>query len=97
MQTVKVPEPSATDRKMVAREHSALFPTKLALARLSHGVHPSLLHPDALPLRSAWYAQAQCNFQAWLDNGGFTQYDEPNRSGPPAADGKPHSADACID
>jgi hypothetical protein len=97
MQTVKVPDPSASDRKTVAREHSALFPTMMALARWSNGVHPFHLHADGLPLRASWYAQAQRNFQAWLDHGGFTQYDEPEHSGPPAPDGKAHSADVCID
>jgi hypothetical protein len=98
MQTVKVPEPTADDRKTIAREHSALFPTRMALARWTSGMHePHLCSSEAVPLRSAWFAQAQRNFQAWLDHGGFTQYDEPQPSGPPTPDGKTHSADVCLD
>jgi hypothetical protein len=97
MQTVKVPEPAAADRKTIAREHSALFPTRMALARWTNGVQPHLCSDEDLPLRAAWFAQAQRNFQAWLDHGGFTQYDQPEPLGPPAPDGEAHSANVCLD
>jgi hypothetical protein len=97
MKTVKVPEPVVVDRKTIAREHSALFPTRMALARWMSGAHePDLQSGEGLPLRAAWHAQAQRNFQSWLDHGGFTQYDEP-QAGPPAPEGEAHSADVCLD
>lgn len=84
MQTVKVPESSIEDRKKLAREHSALFPTRLALARWTNGDVPHL-HDAHPPLqRAAWLANVQRDYQAWLDSGGFTQHkhDAPPRSGP---------------
>ena len=70
-------ETVALDRITIAREQSALFPTRLALARWSMGGDFPHLHSGAkLPLRAAWYAQATRNFQEWIDGGGFTQYDE---------------------
>lgn len=65
----------AEDRKRIAREHSALFPTRLALARWTSSNEPHHLH-DHLPLRAAWLARAQRDFQSWLDRGGFTQHDK---------------------
>lgn len=98
MQTVKVPESTPVDRTTIAREQSALFPAQLAMARwVSGGDLPDLNGNARLSLRAAWYAQAQRNFQAWLDRGGFTQYDEaPGGREPPAPDGKEHSADYCV-
>jgi hypothetical protein len=98
MQNIQVLEPTATDRKTMAREHSALFPTKLALARWTSGSSQPHLHTgDGLPLRAAWLAQAQRDFQAWLDHGGFTQHDEIQRVDPPAPDGQAHSEDVAVD
>jgi hypothetical protein len=68
----------SADRATIAREQSALFPTRLALACLTSGAGLSYLHDAAgahAPLRARWLAEAQRNYQAWLENGGFTQYD----------------------
>jgi hypothetical protein len=72
-------ETVAADRTTVVREQSALFPTRLALARWTMGGDFPHLHGYAaprLPLRAAWYASATRNFQEWIECGGFTQYDE---------------------
>jgi hypothetical protein len=103
MPTAKVPESAAVDRTTMAREQSALFPTRLAMARWASGGDLPPLHGNASqPLRAAYYAQAQRDFQAWLDRGGFTQYDhEPMREipfvNPPVPDGEAHSADCCAE
>lgn len=67
----------ATDRATIAREQAALFPLRLALARMGRGCAHHLQENCSAhaPLRAAWFAQAQRNFQAWLDGGGFSQYD----------------------
>ncbi|MFL6676007.1 MAG: hypothetical protein ACJ8LG_22280 [Massilia sp.] len=98
MLTVKVPESTTVDRTTIAREQSALFPARLAMARwASGGDLPHLGGNARLSLRAAWFAQAERNFQCWLDRGGFTQYDEaPAGREPPAPDGKEHSADYCL-
>jgi hypothetical protein len=75
MQTVKVEPSNVEERKQLAREQSALFPTRLAIARWSSGGELPHLHHTEPPLRAAWLAQAQADFQAWLDNGGFVQHD----------------------
>ena len=72
MQTANVQQVTVEERKTIAREQSALFPTKLALARWTSGAE---LHTEHPPVRAAWLAQAQRDFQAWLDNGGFVQHD----------------------
>jgi hypothetical protein len=77
MQTVKVKLSELEERKNNAREQSALFPTRLALARWTSGADlPHLMHGEP-SLRAAWLAQAQDHFQAWLDGGGFAQHAEP--------------------
>lgn len=75
MQTVKEKQLTVDERKEIAREQSAIFPTRLALARWMSGteLHLTHVHP---PLRVAWLAKAQRDFQAWLDNGGFVQHDD---------------------
>jgi hypothetical protein len=76
MQTVKEQLSSVEERKQNALEQSALFPTRLAIARWTSGADP-LRSPHAhLPARAAWLANAQCSFQAWLDAGGFLQHDQ---------------------
>lgn len=65
----------------MARFHSALFPTRLALSRWQYGGHIPHLHhggesSTTNALRAAWYANARRDFQAWLDRGGFSQYEE---------------------
>jgi hypothetical protein len=97
MQTIQFFEPAATDRTTMAREHSALFPTKLALARWTSGSRQPHLHMDVLPLRAAWVAKAQRDFQAWLDHGGFTQHDGVHHVDPPTPDGHAQSEDVVVD
>lgn len=77
MHTVKVPQPDLEGRKNLAREQSALFPTQLALARWTNGADLPHLHIAPPPPRAAWLAQAQRDFQSWLDGGGFVQHDAP--------------------
>lgn len=64
------------ERRHMARIHAALFPTRLALSRWQHGGHIPHLHHGAPTLRAAWYATARRDFQAWLDRGGFSQYED---------------------
>jgi hypothetical protein len=50
-----------------------MFPTQMALARWTRGgdiphVFSATRHA---PLRTAWFAQAQRDFQSWLEDGGF--------------------------
>lgn len=75
MPTAKVEQLTVEKRKNNAREQSAIFPTRLALARWMSGAEPSLHHSHP-PLRAAWLAKAQRDFQAWLDDGGFVQHDD---------------------
>jgi len=64
-------------RLSLARAHTALFPTRLALARWTAGGNlPHLAGSATPPLRAAWFACAQRDFQAWLEHGGFVQYDD---------------------
>ena len=64
-------------RLSLARSESTLFPTRLALARWTAGGDlPHLYGNSNAPLRAAWLNQAQRNFQAWLDGGGFAQHDD---------------------
>jgi len=69
------PALAATSRKAkVARDHTALFPTRLALARWTRGGDiPHVFASANRPLRAAWYAQAEHGFQSWLEEGGFHQ------------------------
>ena len=64
------------ERRQIARFHAALFPSRLAVSRWQHGGHIPHLHHGAPALRAAWYANARRDFQAWLDRGGFSQYEE---------------------
>jgi hypothetical protein len=59
----------------VAQEYAATFPTQLALARWTRGGDIPHVHcfEHQLPMRAAWYEQAQRRFQAWLESGGFHQ------------------------
>jgi hypothetical protein len=69
--------PSSTVAKSsgtkVAQEYAATFPTRLALARWTRGGDIPHVHcfEHQLPMRAAWYEQAQRRFQAWLEAGGF--------------------------
>jgi len=96
--------PESADRATIAREQSALFPTRLALARLTSGAGLSHLHDGAgahAPLRARWLAEAQRNYQAWLENGGFTQYDavpgHAHGAEPPAPSTDAQQDNACVD
>jgi hypothetical protein len=57
----------------VAQEYAATFTTRLALARWTRGGDIPHVHcfEHQLPMRAAWYEQAQRRFQAWLEAGGF--------------------------
>jgi hypothetical protein len=57
----------------VAQEYAATFTTRLALARWTRGGDIPHVHcfEHQLPMRAAWYEQAQRRFQAWLESGGF--------------------------
>lgn len=69
------PAQAATSRNaQVARDHAALFPTRLALARWTRGGDiPHVFASANRPLRAAWYTQTQRGFQSWLEAGGFHQ------------------------
>lgn len=64
-------------RLSLARSQCAQFPTRLALARWTSGGNvPHLSGQARPPLRAAWFARAQRDFQTWLEQGGFVQHDE---------------------
>jgi hypothetical protein len=88
MQTVKVQQSNVEERKSIAREQSAMFPTQLALARWTSGAELRQLQHSYPPQRAAWLAQAQDNFQAWLEAGGFVQHDEPANDSRTPPDGQ---------
>lgn len=66
---------AATSRNaQVAREHAALFPTRLALARWTCGGDiPHVFAAENKPLRAAWFDHAQRALQSWFEDGGFHQ------------------------
>lgn len=56
----------------VSQAHSSLFPTRLALARWMYGGDvPHVYACTRHIARAAWYDQAQQDFQAWIEAGGF--------------------------
>ena len=64
-------------RLSLARSQTVMFPTRLALARWTRGGNVPHLHGQAaVPLRAAWFARVQGDFQAWLEAGGFVQHDD---------------------
>jgi hypothetical protein len=67
--------PAATNRRAaVARDQAALLPTRLALARWAHGGDvPHVFGAGGRPPRALWYAQAERDFQCWLEAGGLHQ------------------------
>jgi hypothetical protein len=74
-----LPSFTATSRgTTVAQEYVSFFPTQLALARWMRG--GDIPHVQAsernMPMRAAWYAQAQRHFLAWLESGGLHQADD---------------------
>jgi hypothetical protein len=69
-----IPPASAMRRAQVAREHAALFPTRLALARWTRGGDiPHVFAAENKPLRAAWFDHAQHALQSWFEDGGFHQ------------------------
>jgi hypothetical protein len=56
-----------------AEEYVAVFRARLALARWTRGGDIPHVFSSArnVPMRAAWYAHAQRQFQAWLEDGGF--------------------------
>jgi hypothetical protein len=56
-----------------AADYVAAFPTRLALARWTRGGDIPHVYSTTrnIPTRAAWYAQAERQFQAWLEKGGF--------------------------
>jgi hypothetical protein len=56
-----------------AAEYVAIFPTRLALARWMRGgdIPHVFSSTRNVSLRAAWYAQAQRDFQSWLEDGGL--------------------------
>ena len=64
-------------RLALARSQCAQFPTRLALARwIRGGAVPHLHGAGNPPLRAAWFARAQRDFQEWLEQGGFVQHED---------------------
>ena len=62
-------------RQRLAMDQAALFPTRIAMARWRGGGLPHITSGPPL-LRAAWYDRTMCAHQAWLDRGGFSQYDD---------------------
>ena len=76
-QPAVAPSSMRAARLALARSQCAQFPTRLALARwTSGGSVPHLRGNGNPPLRAAWFACAQRDFQAWLENGGFVQHED---------------------
>jgi len=72
-------------RLSLARSQCVQFPARLALARwTSGGDVPHLRGQANVPLRAAWFARAQREFQAWLEEGGFVQHEEDVQENDPA-------------
>ena len=100
------PEMTRFDRSSMSLEQSALFATRLALARWTHGgdkPHLGQSTSNSAARRAIWYAQVQQNFQAWLEDGGFHRSDEvatvaaANPSGAPARDVAASPSSTCRD
>ena len=81
----------------VAAEYAAMFPTQLALARWTRGGDIPHVHcfEHELPMRAAWYEQAQRRFQAWLETGGFHQ-PEPGSLDSVIADTRQHPDERAM-
>ena len=63
-------------RQRLAKDHAALFPTRLALARWRGGSPPPAPQCEPQPQRSAWFDRIQREHQMWLECGGFAQHEE---------------------
>lgn len=86
------PVSDADSETTAAQDHASRFPMQLACARWTNGGDiPHVLTSERnMPMRAAWYAQAQANFQDWLQAGGFQQT-EP-AAGPSQGHGQPSVA-----
>jgi hypothetical protein len=65
---------TATDRERCSNAHYvAALSTRLALERWTKGgdIPHVYSYTRHVPTRAAWYAQAENQFQAWLEKGGF--------------------------
>jgi hypothetical protein len=71
-----VPSSIRAARLSLARSQCSHFPTRLAIARWTSGGDVPQLPGQAAPLRAAWFARAERDFQAWLEQGGFVQHDD---------------------
>lgn len=60
----------------VALEQSALYATRLAIARWINGSSAQPLPADNGAKRAQWFAEAQGHFQQWLNEGGFARADD---------------------
>jgi hypothetical protein len=86
--------PAATSSgTKVAQEYAATFLTQLALARWTRGGDIPHVHcfDHQLPMRTAWYEQAQRLFQAWLEAGGLHQ-PEPGSADSDVAEARPQGS-----
>lgn len=65
--------PAISRDTTVDQHHASLFETRMALARWMRGGDIPHVHASErnMPMRATWYAQAQRQFQDWLDAGGF--------------------------
>jgi hypothetical protein len=65
-----------------AAEYIAAFPTRLALARWTRGgdIPHVFSSTGDVPTRAAWYAEAQRQFQTWLEDGGFHGFEPDTRA-----------------
>jgi len=63
-------------RQRLARDHAALFPARLALARWRGVCTSSAQQTEPLPGRAAWFDRIQREHQTWLECGGFAQHEE---------------------
>jgi hypothetical protein len=96
MPVVATAETSADAHARIALEQSAMYSTRLAVARWTSSVpYPQMQVKAALRMsaRARWYADAQQNFQAWLERGGFSQAD----AGPAIPGTDIRHEDACVD
>ena len=70
-----LPRSQAQAYALIVLEQSALYAARLAIARWINNSADAMPVSDAAFSKAAWYAQAHHNFEAWLGDGGFAQYD----------------------
>jgi hypothetical protein len=63
-------------RLSLVRSQCSQLPTRLAIARWTSGGDVPHLPGQAAPLRAAWFARVEREFQAWLEHGGFVQHED---------------------